>query len=478
MNLKKVFNTLGRLMMAESALLLLPAIVSMIYGEQQSVTAFILTAAVSSLVGGMMIIFFQSKSDNIYAKDGFGIVALGWIIISAVGAVPFYISGSIPNYIDAFFETVSGFTTTGASILPDVEVLSKGMHFWRSFTHWLGGMGVLVLVMAVVRNVTNRSIHLMRAEMPGPIIGKLAPRAQDTAKILYLIYIALTAVEVIFLLAGGMSLYDSLIHTFGTAGTGGFSNRNLSVGYYNSYCRIVITVFMALFGINFNIFYLVLLRRFKAVLKSSELRVYLAIMLLSVIIVTLNISSIYGSFAESLGHSTFQVSSIMTTTGYLTTDINTWPTLSKAILLLLMFVGSCAGSTAGGLKISRLILLFKQITKEIKHLLHPRSVSSISFEGKDVEEATLNSASAYFILYILCFFAMFLLVSWEPFGFESNFTATASCFNNVGPFFGGMSSFAAYSGFSKIIFSGAMLLGRLEIFPLIIIFSRSTWSNR
>jgi len=332
MNLKKVFNTLGRLMMAESALLLLPAIVSMIYGEQQSVTAFILTAAVSSLVGGMMIIFFQSKSDNIYAKDGFGIVALGWIIISAVGAVPFYISGSIPNYIDAFFETVSGFTTTGASILPDVEVLSKGMHFWRSFTHWLGGMGVLVLVMAVVRNVTNRSIHLMRAEMPGPIIGKLAPRAQDTAKILYLIYIALTAVEVIFLLAGGMSLYDSLIHTFGTAGTGGFSNRNLSVGYYNSYCRIVITVFMALFGINFNIFYLVLLRRFKAVLKSSELRVYLAIMLLSVIIVTLNISSIYGSFAESLGHSTFQVSSIMTTTGYLTTDINTWPTLSKAIL--------------------------------------------------------------------------------------------------------------------------------------------------
>ncbi len=478
MNLKKVFNTLGRLMMAESALLLLPAIVSMIYGEQQSVTAFILTAAVSSIVGGMMIIFFQSKSDNIYAKDGFGIVALGWIIISAVGAVPFYISGSIPNYIDAFFETVSGFTTTGASILPDVEVLSKGMHFWRSFTHWLGGMGVLVLVMAVVRNVTNRSIHLMRAEMPGPIIGKLAPRAQDTAKILYLIYIALTAVEVIFLLAGGMSLYDSLIHTFGTAGTGGFSNRNLSLGYYNSYCRIVITVFMALFGINFNIFYLVLLRRFKAVLKSSELRVYLAIMLLSVIIVTLNISSIYGSFAESLGHSSFQVSSVMTTTGYLTTDINTWPTLSKAILLLLMFVGSCAGSTAGGLKISRLILLFKQITKEIKHLLHPRSVSSISFEGKDVEEATLNSASAYFILYILCFFAMFLLVSWEPFGFESNFTATASCFNNVGPFFGGMSSFAAYSAFSKIIFSGAMLLGRLEIFPLIIIFSRSTWSNR
>ncbi len=464
--------------MAESVLLLIPAIVAMIYVEQNSVSAFIITAAFAAFFGGLMTIIFRTDNDNIYAKDGFGIVALGWIIISAVGAIPFVLSGDIPNYVDAFFETVSGFTTTGASILDNVETLSKGVHFWRSFSHWLGGMGVLVLVMAVVRNVTNRSIHLMRAEMPGPIIGKLAPRAQDTAKILYFIYIALTALQVVFLLAGGMSLYDSLIHTFGTAGTGGFSNRNLSLGYYNSYCRIVITVFMALFGINFNIFYLVLLRRFKAVLKSSELRVYLAIMLLSVIIVTLNISSIYGSFAESLGHSTFQVSSVMTTTGYLTTDINTWPTLSKAILLLLMFVGSCAGSTAGGLKISRLILLFKQITKEIKHLLHPRSVSSISFEGKDVEEATLNSASAYFILYILCFFAMFLLVSWEPFGFESNFSATASCFNNVGPFFGGMGSFASYSVFSKLVFSFAMLLGRLEIFPLIIIFSRSTWSNR
>lgn len=478
MNIKKVFNTLGRLVMAESVLLLIPAIVAMIYVEQNSVSAFIITAAFAAFFGGLMTIIFRTDNDNIYAKDGFGIVALGWIIISAVGAIPFVLSGDIPNYVDAFFETVSGFTTTGASILDNVETLSKGVHFWRSFSHWLGGMGVLVLVMAVVRNVTNRSIHLMRAEMPGPIIGKLAPRAQDTAKILYFIYIALTALQVVFLLAGGMSLYEALIHSFGTAGTGGFSNWNASIGHYGAYPRIIITIFMIIFGVNFNIFYLLILRRFKAAFKSSELTVYLSIILFSIIVITWNVSSVYNSFSESLGHSSFQVASIISTTGYLTTDINAWPNLSKSILLILMFMGSCAGSTAGGLKISRFMLLCKQITKEIKHLLHPRSVSSISFEGKEVEETTLNSASAYFILYMLCFFAMFLLVSWEPFGFESNFSATASCFNNVGPFFGGMSSFASYSVFSKLVFSFAMLLGRLEIFPLIIIFSRSTWSNR
>ncbi|MBR5768777.1 MAG: TrkH family potassium uptake protein, partial [Clostridia bacterium] len=368
-----VFNTLGRMSLVCAACLMLPAIVSLIYGEHKSMQAFVVVSAGAAVLGFLLLLIFRSKNQVIYAKEGFAIAALSWIGISAIGAVPFVISGAIPNYVNAFFETVSGFTTTGASILTDVESLSHGMLFWRSFTHWLGGMGVIVLVMAIVRNVSDRSIHLMRAEMPGPVIGKLLPKARDTAKILYYIYIALTLTEVAFLWAGDMNLFEAFVHTFGTAGTGGFSVKNASIGAYGTYSQVVITVFMLMFGLNFNLYYLLLMRKFKTVLKSSEMRLYLSLFFVSACIITWNISSMYESIGGAVKDSAFAVSSIITTTGYTTTDMNSWPVLSKSILLVLMCIGSCAGSTAGGLKVSRVILIFKQILREIKHMLHPRS---------------------------------------------------------------------------------------------------------
>ena len=478
MNRKMVFNTLGRMSLACAVCLMLPAVVSLIYGEQRSMQTFLVVAAGAAALGFAMKLAFRSKNHVIYAKEGFAIAALGWIGMSAIGALPFVISGEIPNYIDAFFETVSGFTTTGATILNNVEILSHGMHFWRSFTHWLGGMGVIVLVMAIVRNVSDRSIHLMRAEMPGPVIGKLVPKARDTAKILYYIYIALTLSEAAMLWAGDMDLFEALVHAFGTAGTGGFSVMNASIGAYSTYSQVVITVFMLLFGINFNLYYLILMRKLRTALKSTELHFYLALFVICTGVIAWNISSMYASIGGAIKDSAFSVAAIVTTTGYGVTDINAWPALSKGILLILMCFGSCAGSTAGGLKLSRVILLFKQIVRETKQMLHPRSVNSVSFEQKDVDEPTLKSVSVYFAFYILCIIVVFLLVCWERFGFETNFTATISCFNNIGPIFGTESCFVNYSAFSKIVFSAAMLLGRLEIFPLIIGLSPATWRNK
>ena len=479
MNRKMVFNTLGRMSLVCAACLMLPAIVSLIYGEHKSMQAFVVVSAGAAALGFLLLLIFRSKNQVIYAKEGFAIAALSWIGISAIGAVPFVISGAIPNYVNAFFETVSGFTTTGASILTDVESLSHGMLFWRSFTHWLGGMGVIVLVMAIVRNVSDRSIHLMRAEMPGPVIGKLLPKARDTAKILYYIYIALTLTEVAFLWAGDMNLFEAFVHTFGTAGTGGFSVKNASIGAYGTYSQVVITVFMLMFGLNFNLYYLLLMRKFKTVLKSSEMRLYLSLFFVSACIITWNVSSMYESIGGAVKDSAFAVSSIITTTGYTTTDMNSWPVLSKSILLVLMCIGSCAGSTAGGLKVSRVILIFKQILREIKHMLHPRSVSAIMFEEKDVDEATLKSTSIYLACYVLCLLTAFLLISWERFGFESNLTATISCFNNIGPYFSPTETcYVNYSAFSKIVLSAMMMLGRLEIFPLIIGLSPATWKNK
>jgi len=479
MNRKMVFNTLGRMSLMCAAALLLPAVVSLIYGEQKSMAAFIIVSGGAAVLGFLLLLIFRSKNHVIYAKEGFAIAALSWIGMSAIGALPFVISGAIPNYVNAFFETVSGFTTTGASILKDVETLSHGMHFWRSFTHWLGGMGVIVLVMAIVRNVSDRSIHLMRAEMPGPVIGKLVPKARDTAKILYYIYIALTLTEVAFLWAGDMNLFEAFVHTFGTAGTGGFSIKNASIGAYSTYSQIVITVFMLMFGINFNLYFLLLMRKFRTVLKSSELRLYLSLFVIGAVIITWNVSSMYATLGGAIKDSAFSVSSIITTTGYTTTDMNAWPPLSKGVLLVLMCIGSCAGSTAGGLKVSRVILIFKQITREVKHMLHPRSISAIKFEEKDVDDATQKSVAIYLAFYVLCLISAFLLISWERFGFETNLTATVSCFNNIGPFFSTTETcYANYSAFSKIVLSAAMLLGRLEIFPLIIGLSPATWRNK
>lgn len=481
MNRKMILNLIGRILLTEGFLLLLPLGVALLYREFHLVPAFLISIAIAAGLGIGMTILTRNHSRSFYAGEGFVTVAFAWILLSILGALPFYLSGEIKSYTDAFFETVSGFTTTGASILTDVESMSHGLLFWRSFTHWVGGMGVLVFVIAIIPSASKGSMHMFRAEMPGPIIGKLVPRARDTAKILYLIYLAITIVEIILLLAGGMSLFDSVVHSLGTAGTGGFGSKADSIGGYSPYCQWVICIFMLLFGINFNLYYLMLIRKFKAAVKSTELWFYAGIVLLSTAVITLNILSLCNNFGEALRLSAFQVSSIITTTGYSTTDFNLWPDLSKAILILLMFIGGCAGSTAGGLKVSRVVLLLKMIQREFKRALHPRSVSKVRFEGRTMEESVTSNVSGYFAIYILCFAAIFLLLSFEPFGLETNFSATAACFNNVGPGLAGvgpLASYAEYSPLSKWLLSFAMLLGRLEIFPIIIALSPTTWLKK
>ena len=481
MNHFMVFKTVGRIVRAETLFLLLPAAVALIYRDVWVMTAFLISAAIAFLIGTALHLLCRPKTNAIYAKEGFAIVALAWITLSAIGALPFVISGEVPSYVDAFFESVSGFTTTGASILTDVESMSHGLLFWRSFTHWIGGMGVLVFAMAFLPNLSDRSIHIMRAEMAGPVVGKLVPRAKDTAKILYLIYVGMTAVEVILLLVGGMSFFDSVVHAFGTAGTGGFGIKADSIAGYSPYLQWVITVFMLLFGINFNLYYLILIGRAKSILKSTELWAYLGIVAASVAIITGNILSMCGGFSEALRLSAFQVSSIITTTGYSTANFDLWPGLSKTVLFLLMFIGACAGSTGGGIKVSRIVLMGKMVFNELRFMVRPRSVNSVHFEGKRVEGKVLKSVANYFLIYIICFFCLFLVISFEPFGFESNFTAVTACFNNIGPGFaavGPMESFAGYSMFSKLVLSFAMLLGRLEIFPLIIALTPRTWTKK
>ncbi|MBO5221247.1 MAG: TrkH family potassium uptake protein [Clostridia bacterium] len=479
MNRRMILNTVGKMVLAEGLFLLLPASVALIYNEPSGLIGLLIAMAVALGLGGLMMTASKPKTDVIYAKEGFFIVSASWILLSLIGALPFVLSGEIPNYIDALFETVSGFTTTGASILTNVESMSHGLLFWRSFTHWIGGMGVLVFAMAILPNVSERSIHIMRAEMPGPVIGKLVPRIKDTAKILYLIYIVLTFVQIVFLLAGGMPLFDSVLHAFGTAGTGGFGVKADSITSYSPYLQWVITVFMLIFGINFNLYYLILIRRAKTAFKSRELWAYGIIVAAAILGVAVSIRSQYPTLEETVRLSAFQVSSIITTTGYATADFNLWPSFAKGILILLMFVGGCAGSTAGGFKVSRVVILFKQIRREVQHMLHPRSVKSLRFEGHSLEEQTIRGVLSYLSIYLVCFGAIFLVLSAESgFDFETTFTASFTCFNNVGPGLGGVgpaSNFAAFSPLSKLVLSGGMLLGRLEIFPLIIFFSPSAW---
>ncbi|MBR6407995.1 MAG: TrkH family potassium uptake protein [Clostridia bacterium] len=482
MNRRMVIYMVGQMIKIEALLFALPAAVSALYGEK-CLWTFLLCAGIALVVGFAFTLLFKPWNKIIFAKEGFIIVALSWVLMSVVGALPFVISGEIPSFVDAFFETVSGFTTTGASILNDVEALSRGIAFWRSFTHWVGGMGVLVFVMAIIPTVSDRSIHILRAEMPGPIIGKLVPRAKKTAKILYLIYIALTVAEILFLLCGGMPLYDSLIHTFGTAGTGGFGIKANSIAGYTPYLQWVITIFMVVFGLNFNLFYLALIRHFRNVFKSGEMWCYLGIILTSIGIVTANIYSMYSGFSEALRHSSFQVASIITTTGFSTCDFNAWPELSKAILFLLMFIGACAGSTGGGLKVSRVIILAKTIKRDLHRMLHPRSVGTVRFEGKRLDESTINSVTSYFAIYVALYTLAFIFLCFDPikYGIETNATATAACFNNIGPglgFVGPASSYSNYSDLSKIVLSVAMLLGRLEIYPIVFLVSPSTWTKR
>ena len=481
MNRRMILHTLGQIIRLEAALLLLPALVALLYGERRCLQAFLVTALLALLLGTLLTLPTRSRSRVIFSKEGFVTVALAWLCLSAIGALPFVLSGSVPSYVDAFFETVSGLTTTGSSVLPDVEILPRGLLFWRSFTHWIGGMGILVLMMAIVPSDSGRSMHMMRAEMPGPVVGKLVPRVRDTAKILYIIYLVLTALMVVLLRCGGMSLYDSLVHAFGTAGTGGFGVYRNSLAGFSPYIQWVVTIFMLLFGINFNLYYLILVRHFRAAIRSRELWVYLGLVLASSGLIAWNIRALYSTVGETVRQALFQVSSIITTTGYATADFNRWPGLSKAVLLLLMFVGGCAGSTAGGLKVSRVQLLVASARRDLQRALHPRSVATVRLEGKRVDEATVQGAGAYLVLYVALLALGFLLISFEPFGLESNLTAVITCLNNVGPGFGEVGpagGFTAYSGFSKLVLSLEMLFGRLEIYPLLFLLSPSTWTKK
>lgn len=481
MNRKMVFYLLGRILELEAALLMFPLLVSLIYWDK-GIIPFLITIALSLALGDLLCRTCKTKDQTIYAKEGFLITALAWVVLSAIGALPFVISGQIPSYIDAFFETVSGFTTTGASILTEVEALDHSILFWRSFTHWMGGMGVLVLMVAVMPNLSGRTIHVLRAEMPGPTMGKLVPKLRDTAKILYLLYIALTLLEFVLLLVGGMPLFDSAVHALGTAGTGGFGIKGDSIAGYSPYLQWVIAVFMMLFGVNFNLYYLIVVRRLRSAFRSEEFWTYVVIVLASSALICWNIYPLYQNLAEASRQAFFQVNTVVSTTGFSTADFNQWPWLSKTLLVLLMFMGGCAGSTAGGLKVSRLVLMFKTIRRELRHLLHPRSVASIRFEGKPVDTTTLISVNNYFALYMGLLVVFLLIVSLQP-GFDllSNLTAVIACFNNIGPGLekvGPAANFAAYHPLIKVVLSFAMLFGRLEIYPLLLSMSPSTWIKK
>ena len=481
MNYRMVAFVLGRIFAIEACLMLFPLICGMLYGEWYLLPAFLLPAALLAVLG-----FITSrktpKNTTIFARDGLAIVALVWVLMSAFGALPFVISGEIPSFIDAFFETVSGFTTTGSTILTDVEALSHGTLFWRSFSHWVGGMGVLVFAMAVLPMTDGRAMHLMRAEVPGPTCGKISSKLSDSAKILYAIYLAMTVIETVMLCAGGMPLFDALIHSFGTAGTGGFSNKALSVGAYNDpYFEVVIGVFMLLFGINFNLYYFLLLRHFREALASEELRVYLGIVAFSTLTITANIAGLYDSVGTALRTAFFQVSSIVTTTGYATADFNLWPTYSRVVIVILTFVGACAGSTAGGLKVSRVIIIFKAARQDLNKMLHSHAVTTVRFEGKPLDEKTLRGVHNYFNIYILLLTLSVLLVSLDGFDVVTTFTAVATCLNNVGPgleLVGPMGSFAEFSAPVKLLLAFDMLAGRLELYPMLALFAPRLWRKR
>ena len=481
MNFKMIFYTIGNMLKVEALLLILPLIVSLVY-QENTYLSFLIPIAILTLVG-FAISFKKPKNRTMYAREGLVIVGLSWIFISLFGALPFVISKEIPNFIDAFFETVSGFTTTGASILTDVEVLSKGMLFWRSFTHWVGGMGILVFIMAILPSSDGDTIHILRAESPGPQVGKLVSKIKVNARILYLIYFAMTILEIVLLLFGKMPLFDSIVHSFGTAGTGGFGIKNSSVGGYNNYCQIVIGIFMILFGINFNIFYFLLIGNFRQALKSEELRWYLSIIFIAIALITLNImiSDTSKVFSTTLKDSFFQVASIITTTGFSTTDFNAWPELSRSILVVLMFFGACAGSTGGGIKISRIAILVKASGREVRKLVHPHSVQNVRFEGASVKEDTVKGVFAYLSIFIIIFVLAVLLVSLDGKDFVTNFTSVAACINNIGPglgLVGPMGNYSSFSAFSKIVLLISMLVGRLEIFPILMLFIPNMWRNK
>ena len=479
MNRRMILYMPLQILKLEALLMLLPMAVAFGYREKCA-WSFLFCSLGTLAFAFLGTWILRPGYKTIYAKEGFVIVALSWVLMSAVGALPFVISGEIPSYVDALFETVSGFTTTGASILRNVEGLSHGLLFWRCFTNWLGGMGILTFFLAI-GNMADGPIHIMRAEMPGPIVGKFVPRAKDTAKILYGIYIAFTVSEILLLLAGGMPLFEASTHSMATAGTGGFGVLNDSMASYSPYLQWVITVFMLLFGVNFNIYFLMLIRKFRAVVSSSELWAYLGIFVGATAVLCIDLKPVYQNFSELLRTSAFQVGSIMTTTGFATADFDAWPGMSKAVLLFLMMIGASAGSTGGGLKVSRLLILAKAVYREFKKLLHPRSVTVLRLEGKALDESVVSNTLTYFVIYCVLIGLLFLVICLDKFNLETAISATVSCFNNIGPAFnaaGPARNYADFSVLSKLTLSAAMLLGRLEIFPILLAILPVTWIRK
>ena len=504
MNYRMIFNTLGKVAIVLAILLVIPAVLALCLSEA-SWWAIATTVGISLVIGLVLVLCIKPKDKVIFSKEGLIIVSLSWIYVSAIGALPFVISGEIPNYIDAFFEMCSGFSTTGATILEGTQIdlmyeTSKGLLFWRSFTHWIGGMGVVVFLMAFETGSSDRGMHILRAEMPGPVVDKIVPRARNTAKILYLLYIGFTVAEIVALIIAGAvakmpigeNIFDAIVHAFGTAGTGGFSVRGISIAYYGAAYQWIITVFMILFGINFNLYYLMILRKFRQAFGSRELWIFVGIIVVSATAIAINIATAITELPfrdnahDVIRHSLFQVAAFISTTGYSSIpngyNINNFPLLSLGILFLLMFIGGCAGSTGGGLKVSRVVILGKAVKKELRRVLHPRNANAVKFEGKIISDETLHGVTSYFGLYMLLLAATFIVLCFDGgqgLSVETNITAAVSCINNIGPAYGvAASGYYMYNWLSKLVMSFAMLIGRLEIYPILLMFAPTTWIKR
>ena len=477
MNFAIVRYLIGWMLGIESIFLLLPALTAVIYGEAE-LPAY-LTAAAISLAGAALLCHRKPKNTRFYAREGYVTVALCWLVLAVIGALPFVLSREIPFFIDALFETVSGFTTTGATILGDVEALSHASMLWRCLTHWVGGMGVLVFMLIVLPLAGGQTIFLMRAESPGPAVSKMSPHMRDTATILYAIYFGLTVLQMILLLIGGMPFFDAICVSLGTAGTGGFGNWNDSIAHYNSaYLQNVITVFMILFGINFSAYFLILTRKFRQAFRIEEIRVYLGVIFVFAGLIAFNVRPMFGSLRESFHHALFQVASIITTTGFSTVDFDQWPTFSRALLVLLMFIGACAGSTGGGIKIVRIVIGAKLARRGVQRAIHPQQVKCVHIDGEPLDEDTCSSVSAFLLVYALLFVLLLVLLALEGLDFITTFSAAASCFNNVGPgmeLVGPMSNYTCFSSFGKVLLAFSMLFGRLELYPMLLLFIPAAW---